>query len=177
MVASTLPPSRLYLMALESRLLKHAFRFRGRRPAWQRARRRECGRRSFAGSASACTVSRAARATAATSTSASRRFFSAGLDLREVQQVGDQFVHAVDAVEAAVDHFAVGRPDWSPNWWFLQHFEVAGHGVQGGLELVAQHANELEADLALLLGQLAGPAWPGSAGRPPCGSCSSVRRA
>ncbi len=79
----------------------------------------------------------------------------ARFDLREVQQVGDQFPHAVHARQAADDHFIVGGQVVA-QLMRLQHVEVAGHGIQGGLELVAQHANELETDAALFLGEPAG---------------------
>ena len=73
----------------------------------------------------------------------------ARLDARQVQQVDDELAHAVHADEAAIDHLRfVGL---GPVRRILQ---VALDGVERRLELVGEHGDELEADLALLLGQL-----------------------
>ena len=74
----------------------------------------------------------------------------ARLDARQVEQVEDELLHAVDAHDAALHHREVlvllgGAQD----------VEVALDGVERRLELVRQHADEVEADLALLFGELA----------------------
>ena len=75
------------------------------------------------------------------------------LDAGQVEQIDNQLPHAVEAHQAAVDRALRGLRIRGRA--FLQEAQVAFHGHERRLELVHQHGQELEANLALLLRQLA----------------------
>ena len=77
----------------------------------------------------------------------------ARLDAGQIEQVHNQLPHAVEAHQAAVHRALRGLR--IRRRAFLQEPQIAFHGHQRRLELVHQHGQELEADLALLLRQLA----------------------
>ncbi len=145
----TEPPSRLYLTAFEMRLLKTISTSPGSARSSTSGpvleRHRDAAALGVDGEQLHRRLGQLAQVQALDDALA-----LAGLDAGEVEQVHDELLHAVHAHDAALDHLQV-----LVGLGGAQDVQVALHRVERRLELVREHRDEVEADLALLLGQLA----------------------
>ena len=76
----------------------------------------------------------------------------ARLDVRHVQQVGNQLPHALDPQAAAAGQRQI-IVHVGPELPLFDHCQVALDGAERRLQFVPKHADELKADLPLLVGQ------------------------